>query len=59
MENSSDFHVSLIDPFITGGKEFNIKEILPSAAHIESDPEYDVDKIMGSSDLNRKVLYLV
>jgi hypothetical protein len=51
--------VSLIEPFITGGKEVNIDEILQSAAPVESAPEYDVAKIMGSSEKNRKVLYLV
>jgi hypothetical protein len=53
------FHVSLIEPFITGGKEVNIDEILQSAAPVESAPEYDVDRIMGSSEKNGKVLYLV
>jgi hypothetical protein len=53
------FHVSLIEPFITGGKEVNIDEILRSAEPVENAPEYDVHKIMGSSKKNGKVLYWV
>jgi hypothetical protein len=53
------FHISLFEPFITKGKEVNIDEIVRSAALVERAPKYDVDKIIGSSQKNGKVLYLV
>jgi hypothetical protein len=51
--------VSLIEPFITGGREVNIDEILRSAGPVESAPKYYVDKIIRSRKKKRKVLYLV
>jgi hypothetical protein len=50
--------VSLIELFITGGKEVDIDTILLSAEPVENPPEYDVEKNMGSSEMNVNVLYL-
>jgi hypothetical protein len=51
--------VSLIEPFITEDKPDNIDKILRSVAPVQSVHKYDVDRVIGSSENNGKVLYLV
>jgi hypothetical protein len=52
------FHVSHIDPFIKGDRDVDLNAILQTSDPIENAPEYDVDKVMGSTEQDGKVLYL-
>jgi hypothetical protein len=54
-----DFHVSLIEPFVNGNRDVDLNSVLKTSDPIENAPEYDVDKVMGSTKKDRKVLYLV
>jgi hypothetical protein len=53
------FHVSLIEPFVKGNRDVDLNAILKSSNPIENTPEYEVDKVMGSTEKDRRVLYLV
>ena len=53
------FHVSLLEPFVQGNREVNLDDVLRQSDPVENSPEYDVDKIMGSTQRGKKVLYLV
>jgi hypothetical protein len=53
------FHVSLIEPFVKGNRDVNLNAVLKTSDAIENAPEYDVDKVMGSTEKEGKVLYLV
>jgi hypothetical protein len=53
------FHVSLIEPFVKGNRDVDLNTILKTSDPIENIPEYDIDKVMGSTEKDGKVLYLV
>jgi hypothetical protein len=53
------FHVSLIELFVKGNQDVDLNAVLKTSNPIENAPEYDVDKVMGSTKKDRKVLYLV
>jgi hypothetical protein len=53
------FHVSIIEPFIKGNRAVDLNAILKTSDPFENAPEYDVDKVMGSTENERKVLYLL
>jgi hypothetical protein len=53
------FHVSLIEPFVKGNRDVDLNAILKTSDPIENAPEYDVDKVIGSTEKDGKVLYLV
>jgi hypothetical protein len=53
------FPIFLIEPFVKGNRDFDINAILKTSNPIENAQEYDIDKVMGSKDNARKVLYRV
>jgi hypothetical protein len=53
------FHVSLIEPFIKGNRNVDLNAVLKTSDPIDNAPEYDVDKLMSSTEKDGKVLYLV
>jgi hypothetical protein len=53
------FHVSLIEPFVEGNRDVDLNAILKTSEPIEHAPEYDIDNIMGSTETDGKVEYLV
>jgi hypothetical protein len=55
------FHVSLLEPFRAGKQRTPVDpdKILREADDIENNKLYDVDEIMGSTQKDRRVLYLV
>jgi hypothetical protein len=59
VENSFGFHVSLIEPFVKGNRDVDFNAVLKPSNPIENAPDYDVNKVMGSTEIDVKVLYLV
>jgi hypothetical protein len=53
------FHVSLINPFVKAHRDLDLNAVLKPSDPIENAPEYDVAKVMSSTDNDRRVLYLV
>jgi hypothetical protein len=53
------FHLSRIEPFVKGNRDVDLNAVLKSSDPIENAPKYDVDKVMGSTETDRRVLYLV
>jgi hypothetical protein len=53
------FHVSLLEPFIQGNREVNLKKVLDAADRIEADDEYHIEELMGGVKKKGKVSYLV
>jgi hypothetical protein len=53
------FHVTLIELFVEGNRDVDLNAVLKTSDPIENAPEYDVDKVMGSTEKDGKVLYLV
>jgi hypothetical protein len=53
------FHVSLIEPFVKGNRDVDLNAVLKTSDSIKNAPEYDIDKVMGSTKKDGKVLYLV
>jgi hypothetical protein len=53
------FHISLIEPFVKGNRDVDLNAVLKTSDPIENAPEYDVDKVMGSTEKHRRVLPLV
>jgi hypothetical protein len=53
------FHVSLIEPFVKGNRDVDLNAVLKTSDPIENATEYDVDKVMGSTEKDSRVLYLV
>jgi hypothetical protein len=53
------FYVSLIDPFIKGNWDVDLNAILKTSYPNKNTPEYDVDKVMGSTEKDGNVVYLV
>jgi hypothetical protein len=52
------FHVSLIEPFIKGNRNIGLNVVLNTGNLIENAHEYDLDKVIGSTDKDRRILYL-
>jgi hypothetical protein len=52
------FHVSFIEPFIKRNRVVDLNAVLKASDPIENAPEYDIDKVMGSTEKDGKVLYL-
>jgi hypothetical protein len=50
--------VSLIEQFVKGHGDIDLNAVLKTYDAIENAPEYDVDKVMGSTEKDGKVLYL-
>jgi hypothetical protein len=50
------FHVSFIEPFLKGNRDVDLIAVLKTSDYIENAPEYDVDKVMGSTEKDGKVL---
>jgi hypothetical protein len=55
----SVLHVSLIEPFVKGNRDVDLNAVLKTSDPIESAPEYNIDKVMGSTEKDGKVLCLV
>jgi hypothetical protein len=55
----SVFHVSLFDRFGKGNQDIDQNAVLKTSDPIENAPEYDVDKVMGSTEKDEKVSYRV
>ena len=54
------FHVSLLEPYITGGQTLpDTARALREMDDIEGTEEYDVEEVMDSSKTKNRVLYLV
>jgi hypothetical protein len=53
------FHVSLIEPFGKGNWDVDLIAVLTTSDPIENASEYDIDKVMGSTEKDGKILYLV
>jgi hypothetical protein len=53
------FHVSLLEPFIQGSQDVNLKKVLDTADPIEANDEYHVEEVIGSLEKKVKVTYLV
>jgi hypothetical protein len=53
------FYVSLIEPFVKGNRDVDLNAILKTSDPITNAPDYDEDKVMGSTEKDGKVLYLV
>jgi hypothetical protein len=49
------FHVSLIELFVKGNRHVDLNAVLKTSNPIEKAPEYDVDKVMGSTETDGKV----
>jgi hypothetical protein len=52
-------YVSLIEPFVKGNWDIDLNAILKTSDPMENAPEYDMDKVMGSTEKDGKVLYLL
>jgi hypothetical protein len=50
------FHVSLIKPFVESNRDVDLITVLKISDPFENAPEYDVDKVMGSTDKDWQVL---
>jgi hypothetical protein len=53
------FHVSLIEHFVKRNRNVDLHTVLTTSEPIANTPEYDVDKVIGSTEKDGKVLYLV
>jgi transposase InsO family protein len=53
------FHGSLIEPFVKGNQDVDLNAFLKNSDLIENASEYDVDKVLGSTEKDGKVLSLV
>jgi hypothetical protein len=51
--------MSLIEPFVKGNQDVDLNTILKTSESIKNAPDYDVDKVLGSTEKDGKVLYLV
>jgi hypothetical protein len=49
------FHVSLLEPFVKDHRDVDLNAIRYSSDPIENASEYDIDKVMGSTDKDRRV----
>jgi hypothetical protein len=49
------FHVSLIEPFVKGNRDVDLNAVLKTSDPIGNAAEYDVDKVMGSTETDRRV----
>jgi hypothetical protein len=55
----SVFHMSLIEPVIKGNRDVDLNAVLKTSDPIEKAPESDIDKVMGATEKDRRVFYLV
>jgi hypothetical protein len=53
------FHVSLIELFVKGNQDVVLNAVRKTSDPIDNAPEYDVDIVMGSTEKDGAVLYLV
>jgi hypothetical protein len=53
------FHVLFIEPFVKGNWDVDLNSILKTSDTFKNAPEYDFDKVMGSTDKDGKDGYLV
>jgi hypothetical protein len=53
------FHLSLIEPFVKGNRDVDLNTVLKPSDCIKHAPEYDIDKVLGLTEQDVKVLYLV
>jgi hypothetical protein len=53
------FHVSLIEPFVKSNREVDVNAVLKTSNPIENAPECGVDRFMGSTEKDGKVLSMV
>jgi hypothetical protein len=50
------FHVSLITTFVKDNGNVNLISVLNTSYPLETAPAYNIDKVMGSTKKDRKVL---
>jgi hypothetical protein len=50
---------SLINLFVTGNRDVDLNTVLKTSDCIDNIPKYDVDTVIGSTETDRRVVYLV
>jgi hypothetical protein len=53
------FNISLIEPFVKGKWDVDLNTVLKTSDTIQKTPEYEIDQVMGSTEKDGNVFYLV